>query len=123
MRISGPALLATALLLSSCGGGSTDTGSVRTTGSADAQRVTLEMRDDLKFHPTTIQARVGTVTLHLDNTGQIPHDFAFQQRSLGKTGSIDGRTAQDLKVTFDKAGSYAFVCTIHPHMTGKVVVA
>jgi plastocyanin len=121
--MSGPALLATALLLSSCSGGSTDTGSVRATGSADAQQVTLEMRDDLKFHPTTIQARVGTVTLRLDNTGQIPHDFAFQQRSLGKTGSIDGKSSQDLSVTFDKAGSYAFVCTIHPHMAGKVVVA
>jgi plastocyanin len=121
--MSGPALLATALLLSSCSGGSTDTGSVRATGSADAQQVTLEMRDDLKFHPTTIEARAGTLTLHLDNTGQIPHDFAFQQRSLGKTGSIDGKSSQDLSVTFDKAGSYAFVCTIHPHMTGKVVVA
>jgi plastocyanin len=114
--------LAAVLLLSACGGGSSGTGSATTTGSADAQTVTIEMRDDLKFHPSTVQARIGTVTLHLDNVGQVPHDFAFGEQSLGKTGSIDGKSQQDLKVTFDKAGSFSFVCTIHPHMSGKVVV-
>ena len=121
MRISA-APLAAALLLSACSGGSSGTGSVTTTGSAAAQTVTVEMRDDLKFHPSTVQARIGTVTVHLDNVGQVPHDFAFGQQSLGKTGSIDGKSQQDLKVTFDKAGTFSFLCTIHPHMTGKVVV-
>ena len=116
-------LLALPLLLVSCSGGSSATESATTTGSADAQTVTVMMRNDLRFHPDTVNARVGTVTLDVDNVESVPHNLVFDDTALGKTGTVDGKSAETLEVTFDKAGTFRFVCTFHPRMTGKVVVA
>jgi plastocyanin len=116
-------LLAVPLLLCSCSGGAKSTGSVSTTGAPGAQTATVEMRNDLKFHPSTIDARVGTVTLDVVNAESVPHDLTFKNADLGKTGNVDGKTSTTLKVTFDKAGTYDFTCTLHPGMDGKVVVS
>jgi len=116
--------LALLLLLTGCsGGGSSSTGSTTTVGAAGAQTATVEMRDDLKFHPTKVLARVGSVTLHVSNTGQVPHDLVFDDSSLGRTKTVDGKAATDLTVRFAKPGSFRFVCTFHSRMTGEVVVS
>jgi plastocyanin len=123
VRLTGAALLSAAVLLGGCSSGSHSTGSATTTGSADAQTVTVEMRDDLKFHPSSVHARVGTVTLHVSNPGLVPHDLTFDDDALGKTGTVDGKSAKDLKVTFSTTGTFSFVCTVHKGMTGEVVVS
>jgi plastocyanin len=120
------ALACAAVLLAGCGGGSTsvkDNGAVTTTGAADAQTATVGMTDQLKFVPNTVNAKVGTVTLDVKNEGQVPHNLHFDESSLGKTGTVDGKTTAKLKVVFDKAGTFTFVCTFHSGMTGKVVVS
>lgn len=98
-------------------------GSASTQGAPGAQTVTVNMTDALEFTPATIAAKVGTVTVKVANTGAIPHNLHFDQGSLGKTGTVDGKSAEDLKVVFDKAGTFTFVCTFHSGMTGKVVVS
>ena len=117
------ALAVVPLLLVSCSGGATSTGSVTTAGSPDAQSVTVGMKNDLKFHPDTVQARVGTVTFDVDNVESVPHDLTFSDRALGATGNVDGGKSTSLKVVFSKAGTYSFVCTVHSGMKGKVVVS
>jgi plastocyanin len=118
-----PVLLAVPLLVVSCTAGSAGTGTVSTTGSADAQTVTVEMPSDLKYHPSTVEARVGTVTLDVSNTDVVPHDLVFDAARLGQTGTIDGKSDTTLKVTFDTAGTFRFTCSFHSGMKGKVVVA
>lgn len=119
------ALAATALLAGcgGSGGSSGGTGSVTTTGAAGAQTATVGMTDQLKFSPSTVQAKVGTVTLTVRNEGQVPHNLVFDDSALGKTGTVDGKSDTTLKVTLSKAGTYRFVCTFHPGMGGKVVVS
>jgi plastocyanin len=116
-------LLLVPLALSSCSSGSKGTGTTSTTGAPDAQTVTVDMRNDLKYHPSTIEARVGTVTFDIVNAESVPHDLAFKDSALGKTRMIDGKTDVTLKVTFSKPGTYDFVCTVHSGMDGKVVVS
>ena len=116
------ALLAV-LLLAGCSSSSSGTGSATTAGSPDAQTVTVEMHNDLKFHPSTVKARVGTVTFDVRNTETVPHDLVFRDEGLGKTRTIDGKSDTTLTVTFDKAGTFRFVCSIHPRMDGQVVVS
>jgi plastocyanin len=114
------------LLAVGCSGGSSsdeDGGAVTTTGTADAQTATVDMNDKLQFVPTTVNAKVGSVTLDVVNVGMVPHNLHFDDDALGKTGTIDGKADEKLTVTFSQAGTFTFVCTFHPGMTGKVVVS
>jgi plastocyanin len=122
LRLTSRAVLAVPLVLVSCSSGSTGTGSVTTVGPAAAQTATVEMRNDLKYHPSTVKARVGKVTLTVSNTESVPHDLVFDDPSLGKITNLDGKESKLLVVTFAQAGTFRFACTIHPGMTGEVVV-
>lgn len=69
------------------------------------------------FSPKTVTVNVGdTVTWTNDDT--VTHTAT----SAGNfdTGSIGGGAAKG--VTFQKAGTFAYVCSVHSSMTGTVVV-
>ncbi len=58
-----------------------------------------------------------TVTWH--NTGQAPHNATGNNGSFS-TGTINpGGSASH---TFNSAGTFSYICTIHPNMTGTVRV-
>jgi len=118
--------VAIAVLLVGCSSGSTkakDNGAVTTTGAAGAQTAAVDVTDSLTFSPNTVNAKVGTVTLSVTNTGGTPHNLTFDDSALGKTNTIAGKESVPLKVVFDKAGTFTFRCTFHAGMTGKVVVS
>ncbi len=114
------------LLLAGCGGSDDKAGAgqgaVSTTGPA-AQTATIGMNDKLAFVPTTVLAKTGTVTLTVDNLGGVPHNLAFSDEAIGKTGTIAGKRQEPLRLTFARTGTFTFECTFHPGMTGKVVVS
>ncbi len=124
-------LAATSLLLSGCSSSSSSSepaddsssAGVTTEGAPDAQTATIGMNDKLRFAPTEIAAKVGTATFAVKNLGQIPHNLVFDDKELGKTGTIDGEESEPLTITFAKAGTFTFTCTFHPGMDGKVVVS
>ena len=118
-----PLALVPLLLMGCSSSKAKDTGSVSTTGEAGAQTATLELTSSLAFVPNTVLAKVGTVTLTVSNTGQVPHNLEFDTKALGKTATVNGKTSVPLKVVFTKAGTFTFQCTFHPGMTGKVVVS
>ncbi len=122
---TGTALLAAALLLTACGGGKGGGGgsALEASGPADAQVATVESNDQLELAPATVNAKVGTLTLTHRNGGSIPHNVVFDDKALGGTETIGGGTQEVLTLTFDKAGTYAFVCTLHSGQDGKVVVS
>jgi plastocyanin len=96
-------------------------GSGTTIGPADAQTFTMHGNDDDQFVPQTLTARVGRLTLTLRNGG-VPHNLTFRDPALHGIGVVSGDQSKSATLTFDKPGTYAFVCTIHPGMNGKVVV-
>jgi plastocyanin len=121
-----PAALLLVSALAACGGGGDkveDHGTVTATGAASAQTATVGMTDELIFTPNVVRAKVGTLTITADNLGRIPHDLVFEQQGLGQTDRIDGKEKGDVTVVFKKAGTFTFVCTLHPGMTGKAVVS
>ncbi len=120
--------LSAVLLASGCGGSSGDGASTpgsaaSTTGDASAQEATVGMNDKLEFDPSTVQAKVGTVTLDVKNLGRVPHNLHFDDDTLGRTGTISGDADEKLTVTFPTAGTFTFVCTFHSGMDGKVIVS
>lgn len=122
------ALVAALSLAVACSGGGgprkvEDNGSTDTTGTAAAQQAELGMEDTQVFRPNTVRARVGTLTLTVKNLGGVPHNLVFDDTSLGRTGTIDGRSSATLTLVLAKAGTFTFVCTFHPRMTGQVIVS
>ncbi len=82
--------------------------------------------DDIKFNVTnpTINVKVGeTVKITVINRDQVPHNFVIEGVAGGATDLLTTEKSQTITVTFQKAGTYKYVCTIHPAlMDGSIIV-
>ena len=97
---------------STAGAPNPSTAKARKSASA---RVTM---GDLFFSPASVTIAVGdSVTWR--NAGQAPHNATADDGSF-KTPDLDN--GQSASHTFSQAGSFSYVCTIHPSMTGTVRV-
>src|SRR5271167_4956750 len=74
--------------------------------------------DNFVFGPQTVTVPVGA-TVTWTNKDDIPHT-AVSTDGVFKSKVMD--TDEQFSYTFTKAGTYPYYCTIHPKMTGKVVV-
>jgi plastocyanin len=85
------------------------------TGPAGAPRADIA---GFAFKPATIQVKVGT-TVRWTNRDEAPHTVTassggFTSKQLGKGGVYSRR--------FASAGTFAYLCALHPNMKGRVVV-
>ncbi len=83
--------------------------------SAADQPITIE---GFKF-PATINVKAGD-SVTWTNNDRAPHTVTADNGSFDKQVAASGGSAT---VTFSTAGTFAYHCTIHPNMTGTVVVA
>jgi plastocyanin len=74
--------------------------------------------DNFVFGPQTITVPVGA-TVTWTNSDDIPHT-AVSTDGVFKSKVMD--TDEKFSYTFTKAGTYSYYCSIHPKMTGTVVV-
>ncbi len=74
--------------------------------------------DNFSFGPGTLTVPVGT-TVTWTNRDDIPHTVVSTD-GVFKSKVLD--TDEKFSFTFSKAGAYPYFCSIHPKMTGKVVV-
>jgi amicyanin len=73
---------------------------------------------DFKFNPATLTIPAGT-TVTWTNQDEEPHTIAAKDGSFHSPG-LD--THGSYSFTFTTPGSYDYICSIHPFMTGTVVV-
>ena len=74
--------------------------------------------DNFSFRPQTLTVAVGT-TVTWTNGDDIPHTVVSND---GVFKSIARDTDEKFSFTFDKVGAYPYHCSLHPKMTGEVVV-
>ena len=74
--------------------------------------------DNFSFGPETLKVSVGT-TVTWTNRDDIPHTVVSTD---GVFKSKVRDTDEKFSFTFTKAGTYPYYCSVHPKMTGKVVV-
>lgn len=74
--------------------------------------------DNFSFSPAQITVSVGT-TVQWTNGDDIPHTVVSNDKVF-KSKVLD--TDEKFSYTFTKAGTYPYFCSIHPKMTGTVVV-
>jgi plastocyanin len=76
--------------------------------------------DNFSFGPQTLMIAPGTTVTWI-NHDEEPHTVVNSGNPrLFKSSALD--TDDKFTFTFDKAGTYTYFCSIHPHMTGTVVV-
>jgi plastocyanin len=88
------------------------------TQAAPAGRVVEVKVDNFSFSPQTITISPGT-TVIWTNRDDIPHTVVSDDKVF-KSKVLD--TDEKFSFTFDKAGNFPYFCSIHPKMTGKVIV-
>jgi plastocyanin len=79
----------------------------------------LEVRvDNFTFGPDTLTVPVNSTVTWI-NKDDLPHTIASTD-GVFKSKALD--TEDKYSYTFTKAGTYAYFCSIHPKMVGKIVV-
>ena len=108
--------LAAALVL---GIGAFSTGQKSFVASAQEKTSTMEVKiDNFSFGPAALTVAVGTAVTWT-NRDDIPHTVKSTD-GVFKSKVLD--TDEKFSFTFSKAGTYPYFCSIHPKMTGKVIV-
>lgn len=74
--------------------------------------------DNFSFGPQELTVPVGT-TVTWTNRDDIPHTVVSND-GLFKSKTRD--TDETFSYTFTKPGTYGYFCSVHPKMTGKIVV-
>ena len=91
--------------------------SVKANDQPSAANVAVKI-DNFIFGPQTITVPVGT-TVTWTNSDDIPHTVVSTE-GVFKSKVMD--TDEKFSYTFTKAGTFPYFCSIHPKMTGQVVV-
>jgi plastocyanin len=97
----------------------TSGGGESTSGGGGGGGVAVAMKD-ISFSPETVNVKVGQ-KITWTNDDSVPHNVVSQSgekimsSTFGKGGTFS--------FTPTKAGTIDYVCTIHPGMDGKIVVA
>lgn len=92
-----------------------DTATAETAAPAKVQKVAIR---GFAFAPQVITVAPGT-TIMWTNEDEDPHTVTANGKSFHST-AMD--TGERFSFTFTRPGEFAYFCSLHPHMTGKVVV-
>ena len=88
------------------------------TPSADAANPAAITIDNFHYSPSMLVVPPGT-TVTWKNDDDSPHSVREKDGKF-KSAALD--TDDTFSQTFTAAGEYEYFCSIHPYMTGKIVV-
>jgi plastocyanin len=71
-----------------------------------------------QFVPAILTVKAGTAVTWI-NHDEEPHNVVSPERVF-RSKAIDG--GEKFTVVLDKPGTYNYLCAVHPHMRGKIVV-
>jgi plastocyanin len=75
--------------------------------------------DNISFNPPELRRRPGGKVMWI-NADDVPHLIASADGRFRASGALD--TGNQYTLTLDAPGTYPYFCTLHPRMTGKIVV-
>jgi plastocyanin len=76
--------------------------------------------DNYMFMPDTITISVGGSVTWVNHDSDVHSIAADDVPPTFKSGGLD--TDDKFTFVFTKPGTYAYHCSLHPHMTGKIIV-
>ena len=114
------AALTMVLALAACGSsgdGSAAASGGEGDGSAAAAAVTI---DNLAYSPADLEVAAGA-EVTWTNDDETPHTITFDDDAVSSSDEM--ATGDTFSATFDQAGTYDYICAIHPDMKAKVTVS
>lgn len=120
-------ILASLLLtLVACGGGPASEGesaegggeaAASEGGGSDPASVTMA---DLAYSPAEVEIGAGG-SVTWTNEEDAPHTVTFDDDTVADSEELNN--GDEFSTTFDTAGTYSYICAIHPDMKGTVTVS
>ena len=93
-------------------------GEVTDTGNTGAHEIKIEIKD-FAFNPQTITVKSGEKITWI-NRDEEPHTIVSVEKQFKKSTALD--TDQEFTITAGAPGTYTYFCSVHPKMTGTIVV-
>jgi plastocyanin len=112
-------VLALVLVGAAAACGSSSSSGTPTTGSGSPGPGNTVTIKDFKFTPAMLTVKTGTKVTFV-NEDTTTHTATSASGSTISSGNL--AKGQSYTVTFTKAGTYQYTCSIHPYMKGTVTV-
>ena len=93
-------------------------GEMKDAAATAGKQNTIEIKD-FAFNPKTITVKSGEKITWI-NRDEEPHTIVSVEKQFKKSSALD--TDQEFTVTAGPPGTYSYFCSVHPKMTGTIVV-
>ncbi len=93
-------------------------GEMKDTGTSGGGQNKIEIKD-FAFNPQTITVKSGEKITWI-NRDEEPHTIVSVEKQFKKSTALD--TDQEFTITAGTPGTYTYYCSVHPKMTGTIVV-
>jgi plastocyanin len=93
-------------------------GDMKDADSTSSKQNTIEIKD-FAFNPQTITVKSGQKVTWI-NRDEEPHTVVSVEKQFKKSSALD--TDQSFTITAGAPGTYTYFCSVHPKMTGTIVV-
>jgi plastocyanin len=93
-------------------------GDMKNADESTTKQNKIEIKD-FAFNPQTITIKAGEKVTWI-NRDEEPHTVVSVQKQFKKSTALD--TDQEFTITAGTPGTYTYFCSVHPKMTGTIVV-
>jgi plastocyanin len=93
-------------------------GEMKNDDSTSSKQNRIEIKD-FAFNPQTITVKSGEKVTWI-NRDEEPHTIVSVGKQFKKSTALD--TDQEFTITVGAPGTYDYFCSVHPKMTGTIVV-
>jgi plastocyanin len=87
--------------------------------SPDVAKTNQIVIKDFHFTPQTLTVKSGEKITWI-NRDEEPHTVVSVEKQFKKSAPLD--TDQEFTITTDAPGTYTYFCSVHPKMTGTIIV-
>ena len=93
-------------------------GEMKNSDSTSSKQNRIEIKD-FAFNPQTLTVKSGEKVTWI-NRDEEPHTVVSVEKQFKKSTALD--TDQEFTITAGAPGTYTYFCSVHPKMTGTIVV-
>jgi plastocyanin len=93
-------------------------GEMKNADGTSTKQNKIEIKD-FAFNPQTLTVKSGENVTWI-NRDEEPHTVVSVQKQFKKSTALD--TDQEFTITAGAPGTYTYFCSVHPKMTGTIVV-